>query len=820
VQSLEVDRPRITIVREADGSLNLPEIAQTEDEAESAPPGPLRIDRLVIRDLNASYGDASLPLSVDGRGVTLDLDSTPGAMLAGRLSMSDGVELRLGDRETAVSTLEGGLAFDGTALSVDALTLQAPEARLRLDGTLGLLADEQRIDMRYEGRLDAARIAPWVGLDPLPSGHVAVSGTAQGPLAEPDVRLEVSTDGLAWSTLGALSLDARAAMSGSSVALESFRARLAGGEVTGAARLQFGAEGTSNVTARFQDLNLGTLASVVPDLPVRVASVAGGDVALEWTGQDLATAEGKILTRLRAPTVQRGAMGLEGQLGLELARGAWTLTLDQRVADTIVLRGGATGRLAAGNIAASTLGGRVRLEIESLPDALRRIAAAGLGGDAQLAERVRGALTANLDLDGTFDDPSAVGTLDVGELWLDDTGPGAAHADVRASRRTISVESLELTIGPNSLRGRVAIGLDTNALDGEVTGDLPELAPLALMVPEEWRPEGSTRFEAELGGTLDNPGARLALSSRDLRVAGQTLKTVESRVRLADQIVTVDELVLTQDEGRLAATGRYEIASERYTFEATGNGFAITPLIQGQVADDAGTDAAPVTFPLDAQFDLRLAGEGTLAAPGARGFIQFSHLDWDRYRLGAARADVVVENGSALISASVPSANGTLKADVAIDAPRAFTFEVEVAAVRLSDVVRPTGPAGTPEPEDRTAIDPADIVGALGLNAVGYGQLDDLPGATVDLDLSLLDVAINDAPLRLDRPARLRYAARELVAEDVELRIGSSTLSARGALIPGVAATSDTARAASASVPRTRMVIWPVTWSVHESAAA
>jgi hypothetical protein len=123
VQSLEVDRPRITIVREADGSLNLPEIAQTEDEAESAPPGPLRIDRLVIRDLNASYGDASLPLSVDGRGVTLDLDSTPGAMLAGRLSMSDGVELRLGDRETAVSTLEGGLAFDGTALSVDARTV-------------------------------------------------------------------------------------------------------------------------------------------------------------------------------------------------------------------------------------------------------------------------------------------------------------------------------------------------------------------------------------------------------------------------------------------------------------------------------------------------------------------------------------------------------------------------------------------------------------------------------------------------------------------------------------------------------------------------
>lgn len=205
IQSLEIDRPTIALLRGDDGSLNLPEFAETQPEPDAAPVGPLRIDRLVVRQLGVRYGDASIPLSVDGRGVTLDVRGEAGGVLAGRLSMSDGVTLGLGERETMMSTLDGGVGFDGTTLSLNALTLEAPEARLQFNGTIGLLAGEQRVDVRYEGRLSAERIAPWVGLDPTPSGQVAVSGAARGPLAQPDVSLDLTTEGLAWSTLGPLS---------------------------------------------------------------------------------------------------------------------------------------------------------------------------------------------------------------------------------------------------------------------------------------------------------------------------------------------------------------------------------------------------------------------------------------------------------------------------------------------------------------------------------------------------------------------------------------------------------------------------------------
>ena len=649
IQSLEIVRPRIAIVREDDGSLNLPEMAETESR-DAEPIGPLQIDRLVVRDLDARYADSSASLSVDGRGVTLDLAFVPGGRLSGRLSISDGVTLRLGDRETRMTTLEGGVAFDGTALFVDALTLEAPEARMRLDGTMSLLANDQRMDVRYEGRLDAERVAPWVGLDPIPRGQIAFSGTAQGPLTAPGVTLDLTSDGLAWSTLGTLSLEVRAAMSGPVATLEFFRATLAGGEILGDAQLRLDDEGSSRVRAQFTDLNLGTLARLTPDLPVRIAAVAGGDVALEWTGQDVTTALGRVSTRLRPSTAGTGALGLEGRLELELERETWTLSLDQRIAETVVLRGDADGRRVRDDLLASTLRGRASLDVGSLPDALRRLRAAGLDIDGELAQRVRGAVSANLDLGGTLNAPRASGTLDASELWLDDTGPGSAHAAFDATRRAVTLDPL--------------------------------------------RPEGSAQLDAQLGGALDDPTIRLTLSAQDLRVAGQTFRSVHSNLRLADRIVTVDELELVQDTGSLTATGRYEITSGRYAFDAAGDDFSVLPILSPG-ADTTGDVAALNTIALDARFDLRISGEGTMASPNARGVAQFSRLDWSGYRLGAARADVVIENGSVQVEATVPSVNATLQASVELEAPRRFTVAVSALGANLSALMRPSGPAGT-----------------------------------------------------------------------------------------------------------------------------
>ena len=397
-------------------------------------------------------------------------------------------------------------------------------------------------------------------------------------------------------------------------------------------------------------------------------------------------------------------------------------------------------------------------------------------------------LRANVDVttafDGTLRSPGFTGTLEASGLRYREMGPGHAQASFVATISRVAVDPVRIELGPNIVEARASISIKANSLAGEVTADLPEIGLLATIVPADWRPEGSARVQAQVSGDLDNPTVAATLTSDDLRVAGQTVRSVRMSARLEDRVVAVDAFELAQDGGRLIATGRYAMADGRYAFDATGNDLAITPIMRGSLLQASttpgGSDVQPI--PVAARFDLRLSGDGTLESPAARGFVQFSHLAWDRYELGTARIDTVVEQGAARLTAALPELPATLEATVELDAPRSFTAQASFLNAKLQQLVGPAGPAGLTSPPVQPLIDPDAVAGALTVHATAVGTLDELTAADVDLDLGLIDVVVNGAPIRLERPARLRYAAGQLVADDFELRIGDTTLSASGRL--------------------------------------
>ena len=205
IESLEIDRPRLVIVREEDGTLNLPQT--TKATADRTRIDSIEIGRLAIRNLELQYADRSQNVSVDGRGISLDLRRDGGPLLEGGLSAApDGITIHAGNRQTRISRLEGKLAFDGTDLRVRELAVESPEGRVRFDGTVNLLDDLELTDLRYEGRLDLERLAPWLAVEPAPSGLVEFSGEADGPLDRLNATVDIAGDRLAWSSLRDISL--------------------------------------------------------------------------------------------------------------------------------------------------------------------------------------------------------------------------------------------------------------------------------------------------------------------------------------------------------------------------------------------------------------------------------------------------------------------------------------------------------------------------------------------------------------------------------------------------------------------------------------
>ena len=197
--------------------------------------------------------------------------------------------------------------------------------------------------------------------------------------------------------------------------------------------------------------------------------------------------------------------------------------------------------------------------------------------------------------------------------------------------------------------------------------------------------------------------------------------------------------------------------------------------MSGKSLSLSASDAA--NLPIDARFDVELNGEGTVAEPQVQGFVQFSRLVWDGYDVGPTRMDVDTVGRMIELRGRAPELSAAVHARVAFSNPRTFTADATLDAASLETLVSRSGRSNT-----------VALGGTVSLRVQAAGQLDDVANATADLELRLTDATVNGASVQLVRPARLRYSSDAIVADDLELRVGDTTLAAKGRLAPGTAA--------------------------------
>jgi outer membrane protein assembly complex protein YaeT len=755
--AIEVYNPSVTIVREKDGTFNLPRRADTASDPFS---GPLDIDRLVVEGFRMNYEDRATGLIVEARDARLDLERLLEQPLSGRLSVPS-VSIRTATNQTNVSKLEGRLTFDGRALGIDELTAQAPEGRARVDGTLALLPALNVTSLRYRVALELAPTAAWIGVDPAPSGLLSLSGTATGAVEDMTTTFDATANDVRWSQLGSINVNARGVVSPSAAAIEWLRASVAGGEVDGAARISFDDQSSGNLRLTWQNVRLQPILDEVANETVaRIGSRANGSAELEWTGQTALAGRGRIVNTLAATGGSSGELPLSGNARLVLDDGTWQLSHDHRVAHSMELIGLLRGRIDPASLASSTLNGHADLNISSVSDALTAVGNAGLTGNLGDLSKLRGRASLTAALEGTIAAPRANGLLQATALGVGETGPVDATARYSATTERLHLETIEAALGSNTVTGYSAIDLKTRAIEGKLLGHLPDTALLASSMPAEWRPDGSAGVDVHLSGTLDSPVVTGKVTSDELRMAGQLVEHVSATARLANRFVTIERLNLGLGPGSLAATAAYTLSTGRFSSELRGTNLTLT-----------ATDAAPLP---DATFDVELASTGTFDQPEVEGFVQFSRLVWEGFDVGPARMDVETMGGVLEASARAPELTAALEARIAVAEPHAFTADVSLDATNLSRL------AGNGEQSDSLSLG-----GTVALRAHASGRLAAMADTTAELDVRLTDATVNGAPVRLARPARLRYSSDAIVADDLELQIGKTTLSANGRLAAG-----------------------------------
>src|SRR5262245_9849297 len=716
VQSIQLDRARARIVRDADGRSNLPTTSRGTDEE----PDELRIDRLAVPDLALDVVDEPTGVALSLPAVTLSVGRD-----SGQLRLTSPGRLTRDGNATRVSELDGGVSFDGRTVHLAKLALRTDEGALVVDGTLSLLVRQPRADLHVSGTGDVARLARWGGGDVKPlDGMFAVEGSVSGPFERPLVRATVRSRALTWDALSLTDVTAEAHASGEALELVRLDGSVAGGRLSARGNLPFG-DGDTRLSASWQELDLGSLVRLLSvDTPVHPSARTTGTLDAHGPGLDISRWELAVETRMSPGATSPRQIALAGTAALGLADGSWRLTADQRIG-SLPLRAALSGRLKFAKPAASTLTGTVHLldtPVRQLLDVLRQTGTAAVD-----VPDAGGTFTADAQLSGTFGSPG--GELAVAGRDLQGGGGVNLSLDAKASG-TLDRAQVDMRLAQPHANEVTATGtvLPRSAqLDLKIDGTVANLPALIPEVPVE----GRARLRFEATGPFNAPRGRGEVKVEDAAYAEYRLGPVESTIEL-DATSARADAQLPELNARARATMTFEPPAQATLDLAVSDG-DLARLLRG-----VETPAA-------------VTGRFTLAALGS--------APLDDWRTGRAAVDV----------SSFEATVGELA--VRLARPAAITYADRVVTVtRLDATAGKTylSVAGRLPLEERDAVIPeADTLRATVTGDLGEGMAS--LAATGLVDVSAIE---GHGPVAL--LARVsRSIEQPVIAANLELGPGS-----------------------------------------------
>lgn len=603
LQRLELEQPRVTILRHPDGTTNLP----TSQADPTSSPAPIRLGRVGLRALIVEVEDESAGHRVAAGPINLALDTRVGADTPGTFGPSPvGISIGSTDQPGAVrslsGTFNGRLGFDGSRLTIHDLRLEAPEGRLSLAGWLDVISESTGVEMRGRLETDLARAGPLLlpHGDPL-TGSATTDVVVRGAMANPTVRLEVKGRNLRFRSTPEIGLAASATYAAGRVDIDRLAVTSDAGEIEATATLHVttegGKPGESRLAGRITRLDLDrALRAAGLSLPVAIGSTAGGNINLSLDAGTPVTLDSWRYVRGDGSielTPEGSGLSLSGRVDLATRDRRWT------IGHALLAAAGRT--TLEGTIAADlpdsdvpgTLSGKARLQIQEIRTLLPVLRQAGVVLPAPF-DQIDGTLDVQIEPRGALDAPTLNAAVNGRRIRLPDvTDEGELSSTVTIDRRAVTAKSLDARLGDLRVaasgaytwQGRIETEFKA------VAGDLSAIAAAFDLVDTSL--EGSTELEGVVRGSIQSPQGRAQLTANGLSAYGVQVGAVAAQLQLGGEKLDIDgtaPALETHLKGTLGTRSPFRFQAE------------------------ADFNRSPVSAFLSAPETKHLSGEGTIDA--------------------------------------------------------------------------------------------------------------------------------------------------------------------------------------------------------------
>jgi len=549
LDTIDIHDGHVHVTRAADGSSNLP--ATT---AGGGTPPELHVNAINAVRFGVDYSDT-------GSGISFELPSVDIAIRdgTGQVELRQRGHLARRRTTTSISELRGGVGFDGRNIALSRLALRTDEASVVNDGTIRLLVDEPGLDVRLEGRADAARVASWVDLADPPAGDVQFSGKVEGTFDALHAAFDVRSARLVTKDLAFTNIGTRVKASPDVVAIERLDASVANGTVSASGQFPIDS-GNARFVSEWDgvdvDLLMRTFApSVLPRPTGRTTGRLQAHGPL--SASDQWTADARIDTVAGETT--RDRIGLDGRADLHLENGRWQLT-GRHYVDAVPLESQLGGKLNFDSVMRSSIGGKV----VSPSTAIKTIAELLTRTDLVTADipAVDGKAHVELEVGGTFDAPAltARGTATIG-----DAAPLAPGTPLRGTL-DLTFDATMREVQVNVLLRDLAIRADATinprrpyAASMVVEAPTLELDELFKGVATPVPIDGVVSATVDASGPLENwraATATLHVAHLHARAGGLPVDLVSpGRIEYRDRTIDVTSLEMTAGDVHVSAAG-------------------------------------------------------------------------------------------------------------------------------------------------------------------------------------------------------------------------------------------------------------------------
>jgi outer membrane protein assembly factor BamA/autotransporter translocation and assembly factor TamB len=750
VKRIEIDRPRVALIRYADGHTNW----EIHPPQSNPSPGPQRyqIEQVHVRDLGILWRDEPADAQAEA-GLSFDAE-WKGNETSGPVKLTAPATVRWGDRKTSLDRLEGELSWDGSNLSLKEISVHAPEGTVRADGRLDDLLADARADLRLTIDASLEAVARWLHADRPVGGTSHVEAHVSGALTSPDVRLTLAGRDIVVHPLPPANLDAALQLSGHAAELASFRARLADGIVTAKGRASTDGPGTIRVEWQQLDLHAllaGALGQSAHGVP---AARLAGSLDGRWTEPRIdrveLTAEARAVANA-APHAS-SSLPIDAAATFDVQAHKWTLSADDLLVAGVRGRADLEGAVNAADLLDSSIAGSMHIGGENLSDVLRVLADAGI---VETRPPVSGSASADFTVSGSVRAPALDGAVDASVAY-GALSPASLRARASITSADVRMTDIDAALGSSSARGSVRWSIQSDQIGGELNASIA--ARDAADVPVD----GTIDIASTVSGSLARPQVRARATSEGLEAYGQRVDRVSADLAVDGPRVTVDQIRLDRETGRIEGRGAVDLTHQTYAAHVVATSFAIGP-----VSPAVGEPEIPVSGMLSGDFD----GEGTFRNLAGKGQVAVTGARWREADLGDLSARITLDGREAAFSMAARDLAFDAAGTVRLDAGGALSVrggwtpdDVRALAQRLG-VTAPLSSAGSA----RVRFDLA-------------GPRDDLKALRGQIALESIEIPIGGQPIRLARPGQLAFDGRSVRIDGVVLASGASTLTVGGVL--------------------------------------